>query len=201
VADKKIELSTAIQKIQPLAGSAVLHAPVESLSTDDVTTAWAALDLIEDLVKERKEALRARLLQEAVDHGQVTDMGGFTFTIDGTKVVREKREYQPKAEEVVGLLQKHGIAVLEGCDEITTLVVNPSKIEHLISIGKLDREEWDLTKKTTWALKVKLSKPLAEYLDNARKAITALPLEEETPPAAALPEATPAKPKKSKKSA
>jgi len=134
----------------------VLFTPIEDLEPTSALQAWAFLDFVEKQIKDRKEEVRSMLMESAEEGGSENDKGSYILKTDAGKVIREKRQTKAPDEKVLlALMKGKDIPVLEAFDEVKSLKANPSKVEHLVSIGKLTREEADSCKKAaTWALKV-----------------------------------------------
>jgi len=147
----------------------IFNAPIEKLSTQQITGAWLLVDMMSDVTKDRKEALRAALLEEAEKRGVTTEKGHYVLEVDGSEVIREKREGKtPDEKGVKALLEKYHLARTECFDEVVHVELNLSKLESLVETGKLPKSEVDALKKTTWALKVKPDDETEKDLDNIR---------------------------------
>jgi hypothetical protein len=134
----------------------VLFGPIKDLEAVDALQAWAFLDFVEKQIKDRKAEVRGVLMESAEEDGRTNQKGSFVLKTGMGKVIREKRQAKAHDEKaLLKLLKDKNIPVLEGFDEVKSLKANPSKVEHLVSIGKLSREDADGCKKAaTWALKV-----------------------------------------------
>lgn len=174
-------------QVGSFAGSEVMLRPVEELTDSEAATAHLTLKLVGDLIKERAEILRLRLLDAAVKAGKQTEKGGYRYdTADDLRILRERREkVDLSLEKVLALLEKNGVPVQEGCDEVKTLVVNRSKIQHLVDTGKLPKKDVEALVEVTYALRVFPSDTLAALLEQARSNFQSASNDKVLPPPAA----------------
>lgn len=137
--------------------------------------AWAVLDSLEGVIEERKKAYRQHLLDYAKDNGtptvdkkKKTPTGGQEVWIDSSKVVREHRQDKLPNDTADFRLMLAGknISLSDLFDEVKTLVMNPSKLDFLIDSGRLDAKDLEQYKSTGYALKVKQSDIIEEFLDD-----------------------------------
>lgn len=169
-AETKDVTNAVATNVAPLTTSQLMHGDVKTISTSEATQTWLMLSLIESMIKERKKELHERLMTEAQHHGQKNDKGGYLLGMGGSKILRERREgKQLDVDKVTALLNSKGIPILKGCDEVTSIVVNLSKIKHLINIGLLTQEEIDAITEVTWALRVTASKEIKTMLEQAKQ--------------------------------
>jgi len=155
------ELIDAVHKL--LASKLFLGAPGE-LSAEGMVATYKILDLVEKMAQRRKKALRPKLLDHVAKHGRKTPKGHYTMSVGGHKILRETRKSKPNPEGVKDLLADKDLKALDAFDEVRTLVYNPSKVKHLIDVGKVEESEIEELTKPTWALKVTASKSLDEAL-------------------------------------
>jgi hypothetical protein len=178
----KFEQSWVREQVLPLGRGAVVQTEIPQLSLEELVKAYAILDQLLKRLETRKDALRAKLLQEIEVHGTQNDKGGFKLRVEDVVCLKEKREGKvPEREPLLALLQAESIAMDSVFDAVTIYEINPSKIEHLVSIGKLQQDKLDALKKVTWALKVTPGADLLELLDEAMSVGTAVVQEEEVP--------------------
>jgi len=149
---------------------------VDSFSDEQAATAWATIDLLEKVVKERKEALRQALLKRAQDSGEKNENGSHEAKMGTTTVISEKRQANLPDEEVVkAALKKAGLEYEDGFTAQMVWTMDPSKVEFLVQGGKLPAEEIEkieASKKVTYALKVKPDKAVKVELDKIKKQLT-----------------------------
>jgi len=167
-----IVLSSAVPtSVLPLTGSDIMLKPVDQMTPIEAAQAHLALKLVDEMLEERLGALREKLLDVALKEGKLTDKGGHRYDFEGIRVLRERREEKNlKVEKVVDLLKEKGIDIGEGCDEIKKLVVNMSKIQSLVEIGKLAKTDIDSITGITIALKIFPSDEIKAILEAAREA-------------------------------
>lgn len=131
-----------------------------------VVEAWVILDNIAKVIGDRKKVLRLHLLGRAEKFGRPTERGGQMVKVDTSKVLREKRISKTlKADDVRELLETRNIPFDDGFSKVTTVVVDPSKLETLVNLGKLPQAEVEALHQVTWALRVKAGPDLEEVLD------------------------------------
>lgn len=129
--------------------------------------AWSVLDTLEDVIKQRKEAYRLAMLSHAEKNGDPTPKGGNQIQIDGSKVVREKRQNKMPEDNADFrlMLAVRNIGLPELFDEVKVLQMNASKLDYLIDSGRLSQAEVDKFKKVAYALKVDQSEIIEEVLE------------------------------------
>lgn len=134
--------------------------------------AWSILDRLEELIKQRKLQYRAHFLAKAEAEGKPTfdkktreDKGGQYLVVDGSEVIREKRESKlPEENAVKLLLAVKSIPIMEVFDEVKTVELNATKLKFMVDTGRLSKKEVNDLKKVDWALKVKPSDVIDECL-------------------------------------
>ncbi len=153
-----------------LTSGAIMQAPIASFTTGGASQAYLLLNLMEGIIKKRKEELRERLLGEAEVSGSETETGSFKLDADGNTVIRERREsHKLKDEAVSALLEKHGLTMEQGFDKVVTWVPSPTKLAHLVEIGALTKEAVDDLTEVGWAIKVVPSDAFAKLIDEAKQ--------------------------------
>lgn len=144
-----------------------LHNPIDEMKLPEIAESWVTLDYVEKKISPRKEGLRQALFAAAEENGNDDEKGNQTLFIEGTEVVRQKRESSsPDEEGLLALLQEKKIDVLEAFDEVKTLQFNPSKVEHLIKVGKLPKDAVKTLTRVNWALRVVPNSLLKEQLES-----------------------------------
>lgn len=135
---------------------------VWEVSLEEVVEAWQVLDAIKDQVEIKLKALRERLMEEAEQTGSMTEKKGYELDIDDATVIKERREAKlPDEEGLKMLLEERNLKVSDGFTEKTVWVIDPSKLNSLVELGKLKQDDIDELHQVNWALKVKP----APYLD------------------------------------
>ena len=154
----------------------VFKDPVESFSDEQAATAWATVDLLEKVVKERKEALRQALLKRAQSTGEKNENGSHEAKMGTTTVISERRQEKlPDGEVVKAALKKAGLEYEDGFSAQMVWTMDPSKVDFLLQGGKFPAEEAEkieASKKVTYALKVKPDKVVKGQLDSIKKRLT-----------------------------
>jgi len=154
------------EEVSDLVFGDVLLEPPNELGIENVIRAWIIMSHVEELLKTRKEHLRAYLLDRVEKTGKKTDKGGLELYVDNTRVIREKRvSGAPDEIGVRALLESKEIPLEKAFSKVTNVVLDPSKLEVLVKLGTLKQEEVDALKKVVWALKVKPSHMLSEALN------------------------------------
>jgi len=135
-------------------------------SLEDVVSAWQVLDAVQKACVGRLAQLRERLMEEAEAAGTHTKQKGHRlFLEDGVTVTRERREDRlPGDEPLRELLQKKGIALRDAYSRKMQWVIDPSKLDQLIELGKLKKKEVENLKGVNFAMKVVRSKLLPALL-------------------------------------
>lgn len=144
----------------------LLSEDVDSWDVEQSTEAWIALDYLNHEIDARRKALRVRLMGKAEKFGRQTDKGGQMINIGGALVVRERRvSPSPDAKLIQKVLDDQELDYREVFSKKTEQVIDPSKIQHLVEIGRLDRAQVDQCRKVTWALKVRTPPHVFAQLD------------------------------------
>lgn len=167
-------------EIRPLAGGSVLHTPVDEFTVPEVVEAYAVVKFLEDKVGERRKALRERILRDDVilKNAKPSKTGGGSTKIGGHKVTRKKAtSYYANVDKIRQVLMDKGMTEDEVFDDkiITSVVkvVNVSKMERLVSLGKLSAEEVEAFHKVTWTVIVDPSDDLEQILESAERRLAA----------------------------
>ena len=146
---------------------------IDSFTDEQAASAWAVIDLMEKVVKERKESLRESLLARAKSSGSKTEKGSFEVKMGDSTVISERRQNKLPDEEVVKeCLKKAGLEYEDAFTAQMVWTMDPSKVEFLVMGGKLPEKEIEESKKVTFALKVKPDKILKTHLDVVKKRLT-----------------------------
>lgn len=152
--------------VAPLLNSGTMTADPAEQSIETLIEMWAALYYSKDRIEKRLKALRTELLERAEVDGEPTDRGGNKLSVDGSLVLRERRVASLPDEKVIRtLLEQHDLKPADGFSKVTKVVLDASKIENLVALGKLPEKKVEAAKKTTYALRVKESYDLADMLE------------------------------------
>jgi len=147
----------------------VLTGSIEEFTDSQAATAWATVDLMEKVVKERKDQLRESLMNRAKAGGVKRENGTCDMLTDGTTVTCERRVATLPDEDVVKACLKE--AKLQHEDAFTAQMVwtmDPSKVDFLVNGGMLPAEKIEASKKETFVLKVKVAPALKTKLDSVK---------------------------------
>jgi len=148
---------TAEELLKEAMALTLFQTPPEDLR--ETAVYHVALKALSDLCTKRLKSLRNGLL-EATEEGFHTKTGR---ALDIGELTVEKQLRVSKLPDVNALrdkLDEEGIELQEAFDVVRTLQMNPSKIEYLIEIGKLEREDVVALHKQSEALKVTPSRNL-----------------------------------------
>lgn len=182
----------------PFIRGTMVQSDLQGMSLADIVQSYVTLkDVIEGLPKERLGELRAYLLKHAETFGEDNGKGGQRLSVEGSTVTRERRMGKAlDTDAVLNLAADKGLLPTDVCDEVITksLVVNPSKLNLLVQLGKLDKATVDALYPVSWACKVVGSEDLTGALTEAATGSPAVPVTESLPP----PPASPGKPKSKK---
>jgi hypothetical protein len=155
-------------ELHPLLTGHAITADLKDLTDEEIVRAWVLLRHAGDAITARLEAIRERLLKEAEEFGKETDKGGQRVYIDNCLVLREKRVAKlPTKPKFMELMEKANLNMDQAFSKVTQTVLDPSKIENLVNLGKLSRQDVEDLKKVTWALRVKPAESLETVLDEA----------------------------------
>lgn len=155
---------TALAEITPIASGTVMKASPESMSLVEQVQAHVILKKMEDALDSRLKELKAPLMAVAEAQGH-QDEGSTTkkLQVDGSTITVEHRKSKtPDPEGLKALLASKQVAVSEAFDEVKSLQLNPSKVEYLVQIGKLTRDEVAALCAESTALRIYPSKQLKE---------------------------------------
>lgn len=163
-----------ITNLAKLTAGRLFSANPNEFTDEEAAGAWALIDLLASVSKDRKEVLRANLLERAEKEGAPNEKGSYIATFGELKVIKEKRVAKLPDEKVVEAeLKAAGIDYEEAFTSKTTWAMDPSKVEFLAKAGKLPVDKLEDSKKVTWALKVRPSGPIKDYIDETKKSLKA----------------------------
>jgi hypothetical protein len=163
---RKLAAQSVIKsELTPLAQGRMMQADPREVPLSDVTISYAILNHFEKVIDKRKKLLKPHLMSQAETHGDATDKGGTVLAVGEEKVVRERRlSSEPNEEKLKALLETSGIPILDCFDEVKAVKLNPSKLQYLIDIGKLKKDEVEGLRDESFALKVDPGPELKEAL-------------------------------------
>lgn len=169
------------REIEPLGHGAALHTDPKTVPLADVVVAYAVLNHVSKVIEARKKDLNPHLMKQAEAHGALLEKGHRMLEVGQEKLTRERKlSAGPNEDKLKLLLETKKIDMAEVFDEVKQVVLNPSKLEYLVQVGKLKAEEVEALRDESFALKVEAGPELKELLIEACKA-----LEEDEAPATA----------------
>jgi len=146
-------------------GSPLIAVPA-TLDNQALVEAWAVLAALADQLEAQRKMMREVLLERAKEHGESTEKGGNRWKIGESEVLRECRKSSlPDEETVRNLLTARGMSFNEAFSAVTKVVLDASKVEALVSLGKLPADKIEAARKVTWALRVKPAEPMVTMLE------------------------------------
>jgi len=155
------------QYVESLLTGDIMTADADTANVESVVEAWVLLKYTYDKIDARLKGLREVLLARAEEFGKSTDKGGSKLLVNGTTVLRERRQAAlPDEKGLRTLLEKHGIKPDQAFSKVTKVVLDASKVKALVDLGKLPEDDVEDLRKVTWALRVQESADLAEALDS-----------------------------------
>lgn len=169
MSNRKMNVASVIKnELTPLSQGRMMQSDPREVPLSDVTTSYAVLNHLEKVIGVRKKQLKPHLMSQAEIHGEVTDKGGSLLGVGDEKVVRERRlSSEPNEDKLRALLETSSIPILDCFDEVKAVKLNPSKLQYLIDIGKLKKEEVEGLRDEGFALKVEAGPELKELLLSA----------------------------------
>ena len=155
-------------ELVPFGQGETLHTPPEKANLQQIVTMFAMINTLEKALEKRKEQMRELLLAQAKALGDEGEKGSFTLRVGNETVVAEFRQNKDLDTEALrALMSTHNVPVLDVFDEVKSLVLNPSKLEYVIDIGKLDKKQVEGLRKASFALKVQPGEELKTALTEA----------------------------------
>jgi hypothetical protein len=163
---RKMNVQSVIKnELTPIGQGKMMQADPREVPLSDVTTSYAVLNHLEKVIGARKKQLKPHLMSQAETHGDTTDKGGSVLAVDDEKIVRERRiSSEPNEDKLRALLETNSIPILDCFDEVKSVKLNASKLQYLIDIGKLKKDEVEGLRDETFALKVDPGPELKELL-------------------------------------
>ena len=157
--------SAVNREVTPLGQGVMMQVDPRAVPLADVVVSYAALNHVSKVIEKRKDALKPHLLSQAETHGTLTDKGHRVLEVGPEKVTRERKlTSEPDEDKLKLLLETKGIDLMEAFDEVKAVVLNASKLEYLVQIGKLKAEEVEALRGESFALRVTAGPELQELL-------------------------------------
>lgn len=155
-------------ELHPLLVGHAITGNAKAMEEEEVLQAWTLLRFANDHIAARLDELRELLLADAKEFGKETDKGGQRLYVGRHLILREKRVAKlPEAEGFKALMETANLKLDQAYTKQTKTILDPSKIENLVNLGKLAGKEVNTLKKVTWALRVKPDQDLETVLDEA----------------------------------
>lgn len=170
---KALSAKTVVRReIEPLGHGAALHTDPTTVSLSEVVVAYAVLNHVEKVIDKRKKELKPHLMKQAEAHGSLLEKGHRALEVGQEKLTRERKlSAGPNEDKLKLLMETKSIALLEAFDEVKAVVLNPSKLEYLVQVGKLKADEVEALRDESFALSVEAGPELKELLIEACKAL------------------------------
>lgn len=161
-------------ELKPMSSGEVLHADIEKMSFVERNITYSLVQWMQDRLEKRRELLRLRLLEDVAQVGTANEKGSKEFTHTHGTIRAEKRVAKlPEDAKFKTLLAVAGIPESSVYDEVKTKVLNPSKVQALIEVGKLKESDVDALKKVSYALFVEPAEEVDLMLEEAFNAFEA----------------------------
>lgn len=164
-------LSSLVEsEVRPLTSGEVIHADIEKLSGTERKLAYCLLQFIVAEAEARKKELNERIKEDVRQVGTVNEKGHVRQSDNGTVATVEKRVAKSPDEKALStLLMTNKIDDSSVYDIVPTKVLNLSKVNQLVELGKLKAEDVEKLFKVTYALTVDPSEPISTLLEEAKK--------------------------------
>lgn len=153
------------KEIEPLGQGTMMTVDPTTCAVADVVVAYASINFLEKVIEKRKAELKPHLLSQAQTHGQVTEKGHSVLELEDAKVTRERKlSAGPDEDKLKRLLETYGLSLIDCFDEVKKVVLNPSKLQYLVDVGKLKGAEVEALRTESFALRVEPGPELKELL-------------------------------------
>lgn len=139
-----MKLSDLVGLVTGLKASVAWAGKIEELPPEVQFRAFLLLRKLEVGAKKRKEAVRDALLPFVEKNGTTDERGSQHFQFAEGKASRTRKEAPtPSVAKIVELLKTHGLNASAIVQEkvSTSLVVDVSKLDQLVTLGQLTKEE------------------------------------------------------------
>lgn len=137
----------------------------EDVDFEELLETYIVLNETSKRIEKRLEALKTVLHQAAKARGSETETGNLELRGAGHHLVRERRvSREPDPNLVRALLETKNIELRQAFDSVQTLVLNPSKLRHLVDTGFVAEADLEALRKETFAIKAEGSKQLQRLL-------------------------------------
>jgi hypothetical protein len=174
MAKKQSTKSWVESEFAPVAGGRAVQEDVNNLLPEDLCTAYGILNRLEKVIEDRKKLIKPPLLAMVKHSGEAVakdgqKTGSFKMDFDGHKLQAQRRvaSREPDREKLMALLAKREIDVTDVYDEVKVLEYNPSKVDYLVELGKLSKEEVEVLKGERFALVFSPSPTLKKMMERA----------------------------------
>ena len=155
-----------MENCKPLLTGDIILKDCSSPTIEELIEYWVLLKYTKERIESRLAQLRQELLNRVEAIGTPTDKGGSKFHTRKGIVLREKRVNNlPDEKSIRKILSKHNIPIDQAFSTVSKVVLDASKIQNLINLGKVPESEIEASKKVVWALRVKEAASLAALID------------------------------------
>lgn len=154
----------------------LLNMLAKDMTAEQAAAAWSMLDLMESVASARKEQIRERVFELAVDKGVPDENGTYRAFIEGTKLGKRKNvSTKPEEKGLKKLLEELKIPILEVYDSVQITQLNMTKLEYLVETGRIPKDRVEALKKVTYTIELEPSPEVSDYLDRAKSTLAGLP--------------------------
>lgn len=167
--DKIIEAAEMVMRLDQLQNT-VPACPDGEEPAERILSSFIVLKALQKKIEDRLEAFKPYLHEAAENLGKDTEKGGQLWEIGGNSLLREKRvDTEPDNDLLRALLKERGIEVTDCFDTKQELILNQSKLQLKIDLGKVAAEDVEKLKKVGWALKPSAGPKLKKTLESIFK--------------------------------
>jgi len=153
--------------IRPIMTSGLMVRDPADMDVDELAHVYLAVKYLKERSENRMKAIRKILLKKAESFGTDTEHGGKMLTVSNTKVFRERRQSpMPEEDAIRTLMEERGLKVSDVFSKTTVVVLDPSKLQEMVDLGKLPKDKVEEARKVTWALRLRESYEVKDILDS-----------------------------------
>lgn len=162
-------------EVRPLSSGEVLHIDPDKMSMSERITSISIVKWMMGKLTDRQKALNERLKEDTRQVGTTNEKGHVRFSHPGAGVctVEKRVSKSPDEEALNTLLMTNKIDTNSVYDIVPTKVLNLSKVNQLVEVGKLKQGDLDKLFKVTYALTVDPSEQLTAQLESVAHAFEA----------------------------
>jgi hypothetical protein len=155
-------------EVRPLSSGEVLHADVEKMSMAERIVSISIVKWMIAKLTDRSKSLNERLKEDTRQVGTTNEKGHVRFFHPEAGVCTVEKRVSKSADEAAlkTLLLQNSIAPDSVYDVVPQQVLNTSKLNQLVELGKLKAEDVEKLYKVTFALTVDPSEALSAQLES-----------------------------------